>query len=153
MPEGRHTWRDLAPLIALAILPGVLAALAPSMPPAALVAAYGALFIPYAWALRRAHRSELDPRRLALAIVLAALAARVPLTLAAPLLSDDLYRYVWDGRVAHAGLNPFLHPPSSDALAHVRDASVWPLINHPEIPTIYPPVSYTHLTLPTIYSV
>jgi hypothetical protein len=137
----RANRRELAPLLALAVAPGALAALAPSLPPAALVALYGALFIPYAIFLWRLPHSTMTPGRLALAIGLAALAARLPLTFATPLLSDDLYRYVWDGRVAHAGVNPFLHAPASDALAHLRDAQIWPLINHPEVPTIYPPAA------------
>ncbi len=141
MDAARAHWRELASLLALAIAPGVLAALAPSLPPAALVALYGALFLPYAFFLWRLPGSDLSPKHLAIAIGLTALATRLPLTLATPLLSDDLYRYVWDGRVAHAGINPFLHAPASDALAHVRDAEIWPLINHPEIPTIYPPAA------------
>ena len=141
MDASYADWRDIAPLLAIAVLPGVLAALAPSLPPAALVAFYGALFLPYAFFLWRVRDSPLDPKRLAIAIGLAALASRLPLTLATPLLSDDLYRYVWDGRVAHAGINPFLHAPASDALASVRDDAIWPLINHPEVPTIYPPAA------------
>jgi hypothetical protein len=56
-------------------------------------------------------------------------------------LSDDLYRYLWDGRVANAGVDPFLHAPDADELAALRDTEVWPRVNHPEIPTIYPPAA------------
>src|ERR1700704_4003986 len=34
-----------------------------------------------------------------------------------PLLSTDLYRYIWDGRVQGAGINPYLHVPADPALA------------------------------------
>ncbi|MGQ0721207.1 MAG: glycosyltransferase 87 family protein [Candidatus Eiseniibacteriota bacterium] len=56
-------------------------------------------------------------------------------------LSDDLYRYLWDGRVANAGVHPFAFPPSAPELAHLRDDEIWPRVNHPDVPTIYPPVA------------
>jgi alpha-1,6-mannosyltransferase len=60
--------------------------------------------------------------------------------LSAPLvLSGDLYRYIWDGRVQWAGINPYLYPPSAPELAALRDEHVYPHINRPEAPTIYPP--------------
>ncbi len=58
-----------------------------------------------------------------------------------PTLSDDIYRYVWDGRVAAAGINPYRYAPQSEELSHLRDASIYPYINHKEVPTVYPPVS------------
>jgi len=65
---------------------------------------------------------------------------RLPLLLAPPQLSDDIYRYVWDGRVAVNGVNPYRHAPPDTALAHLRDAD-WSRINNPTLPTIYPPVA------------
>lgn len=59
----------------------------------------------------------------------------LPLT---PHFSDDIYRYLWDGRIALHGVNPYLHAPDAEALEPLRTA--WhALVNHPEIPTIYPP--------------
>ena len=46
-----------------------------------------------------------DRRRLAVCLSLA-VAWRLVLLGAAPLVSDDVYRYVWDGRVQQHGLNP-----------------------------------------------
>ena len=37
-----------------------------------------------------------------------------------PRLSDDMYRYVWDGRVQSAGINRTAHIPADPALAHLR---------------------------------
>ncbi len=68
-----------------------------------------------------------------------ALAIRLGLVWHDPVLSDDLYRYVWEGRVWLAGHNPFVEAPNSAALAALRDGDIWPRINHPEVPTIYPP--------------
>ena len=67
-----------------------------------------------------------------------AAAARALLVLHPPPLSSDIYRYVWDARVWRHGINPFRHPPVDPSLAFLRDAAVYPRINYPEIPTIYP---------------
>lgn len=59
-----------------------------------------------------------------------------------PLLSTDIYRYVWDGKVQAAGINPYRYFPAQDVLTHLRDATVFPRINRPDYAvTIYPPVA------------
>lgn len=59
-----------------------------------------------------------------------------------PLLSSDVYRYIWDGRVQAAGINPYRYFPADQALAHLRDAAVFPRINRVDSAvTIYPPVA------------
>lgn len=81
-------------------------------------------------------------RRAALLVVLAGgLVFRLALVPTVPLLSDDLYRYLWDGRVVAAGVSPYRHAPTAPELEHLRDAQVWPLINRPSERTIYPPVA------------
>jgi len=63
---------------------------------------------------------------------------RLCLVGATPQLSSDMYRYVWDGRVQSQGINPYVHPPSSDSLASLRDKAIYPHINRKSSPTIYP---------------
>ena len=75
------------------------------------------------------------------AIVIAGIVFRLCLVFSIPALSDDIYRYVWDGRVQWAGINPYEFAPVAEELAHVRDALIFPKINHPELPTIYPPIA------------
>jgi hypothetical protein len=75
------------------------------------------------------------PRALWLALGLGLVLLAVP-----PVLSDDLYRYVWDGRVLAAGHDPYAHAPDAPALAGLRDAHAL-RVNHPELPTIYPPLA------------
>lgn len=71
-----------------------------------------------------------------------ALLLRLVLLLAPPMLSSDLYRYVWDGVVQNAGINPYLHIPADAALAHLRDGAIYPHINRADYaPTIYPPAA------------
>src|SRR6185369_1015144 len=56
-------------------------------------------------------------------------------------LSDDLYRYVWEGRVVAAGENPYRLAPRAPELERLRDANLYPRINHPELASVYPPVA------------
>jgi hypothetical protein len=59
-----------------------------------------------------------------------------------PFLSTDIYRYVWDGIVQAAGINPYRFVPADPALAHLRDAAIYPNINRADYAvTIYPPVA------------
>ena len=76
---------------------------------------------------------------LPLVIVVAAL-LRILLLPGVPSLSDDFHRYIWDGRVQEAGLNPYLYPPEDPALDRVPYADR-ELINHPGTRTIYPPLA------------
>lgn len=54
------------------------------------------------------------------------------------LLSTDMYRYVWDGRIQEHGINPYLYAPSSEQLMSLRDDTIYPEINRKEFPTVYP---------------
>src|SRR5438309_2160994 len=44
-------------------------------------------------------------------IAVVAVALRVPAWLSPPAHSDDVYRYVWDGKVQRAGINPYRFAP------------------------------------------
>ena len=81
------------------------------------------------------------PRRGSVAVVWGvAVLARVALLPVAPELSDDVYRYLWDGHVLSEGTNPYAYAPSDEALSTLR--TPWhDRINHPDVPTIYPPVA------------
>ncbi|WP_158615367.1 glycosyltransferase 87 family protein [Acidipila sp. EB88] len=73
-------------------------------------------------------------------ILLAAFAARLFAVAAPPFLSSDVYRYVWDGMVQAAGINPFRYIPADSHLGFLRDAAIYPSINRREYAhTIYPP--------------
>ncbi len=63
----------------------------------------------------------------------------VILLFSSPALSDDMYRYVWDGRVQDAGISPYAHPPEAEALRGLRDPVIWRQINRKWAVTVYPP--------------
>jgi len=102
-----------------------------------LFLAFGALW----WGLRRlgtATGSRTDvpvAGVLAVAVLLRLLA--LPLT---PSLSDDVYRYLWDGRVTASGSNPYLLTPDDESLAGLRD-DLWRKTAHRDVPTVYPPLA------------
>jgi len=56
-----------------------------------------------------------------------------------PILSDDIYRYLWDGKVFYHGFNPFSYAPDSLNLESLKDSAIYPYVNFPEIPTVYAP--------------
>jgi len=69
-----------------------------------------------------------------------------------PSLSDDIYRYLWEGKLVTAGINPFVHAPDDPSLSPLHDSSVFPHINHKEYPAIYPPLNQFIFALSTIIS-
>jgi alpha-1,6-mannosyltransferase len=86
-------------------------------------------------------RGGLSRRALIAVLALAAL-MRLAVLLAPPYLSDDINRYVWDGRVEGAGINPYRYIPADPQLAALRDETIFPNINRSDYaPTIYPPVA------------
>ncbi len=76
----------------------------------------------------------------ALLIILFAIAFRAIMLPITPWLSDDIYRYIWDGRVLMNRINPYQWAPNAPELAHLRDVEIFSRVNHPEIGTIYPPL-------------
>lgn len=79
--------------------------------------------------------------RTALWLILAgAVLFRVTLLPLPPTLSDDLYRYRWDGRVQQAGWNPYAVRPDDPRLKWLRDPHDPPFPGH-DIPSIYPPLA------------
>ena len=58
-----------------------------------------------------------------------------------PTLTDDMYRYVWDGRVQAQGISPYRYPPNAPELLSLRDKDIYPSINRKPVVTVYPPAA------------
>ena len=58
-----------------------------------------------------------------------------------PALSDDMYRYIWDGRVQAHGISPYRYPPDAPELVFLRDTQIYPWINRKPVVTVYPPAA------------
>jgi alpha-1,6-mannosyltransferase len=94
-----------------------------------------------AWLVVSGRVDRADSTKALATILIVGLAMRLVLMPGWP-VSTDLYRYVWDGRVQGAGINPYLHIPAEAVLAGLRDDAIYPHINRADYaPTIYPPMS------------
>jgi len=107
------------------------------------------LYVLAAWVSLRTE----DSRSLLIIGLTFAALFRLAIVFSPPYLSDDIYRYVWDGRVQSAGINPYRYIPADQALADLRDEKIYPHINRRDYAhTIYPPVAEGTFLLITRFS-
>jgi len=130
------------PLIALcgAWLPVYDLARFPRLTLALVLAAFAA----YGWALRRLEAVASPATVLLVAAALRLLALPLP-----PTLSDDVLRYVWDGKVATAGFNPYRWAPEAAELSALRDDD-WRRMPHKEVPAVYPPAALALFSIASV---
>ncbi len=82
------------------------------------------------------------PDRFTTLIVLGfGLAFRLTLLPAHPDQSEDIYRYLWDARVAAHGIDPYAYAPSSPELVSLVQTAIYPPVNSKPYRTAYPPLS------------
>jgi len=148
----------LAGLVLLVVRPSLNPA---NVRPLPLIALAWVAFLTAAWLMRKV------PVRTAVALILlGGIGIQVAAVCAPPRLSDDLYRYIWDGRVQAAGIDPYQYVPAARQLTGLRNEFLWhpgaeycvtqavvrehpaadlaagcTAINRPRVPTIYPPVA------------
>src|SRR5258705_6746636 len=97
-----------------------------------------ALYLIAAWLIVRARNAR---STLIIILVLTAI-FRLSIVFAPPYLSDDIYRYVWDGRVQAAGINPYRYIPADEHLQRLRDEEIYRKINRRDYAhTMYPPAA------------
>ena len=101
------------------------------------LAAFAVAFGAYLLALHAS--SGFGPREVRVCVALA-IAWRAALVLAPPLLSDDIYRYVWEGRIQLHGGNPYVWEDRPDGVrwTALRD-DVWERVTHKFYSALYPP--------------
>ncbi len=130
-------------LLERALLAGAVAGMALCARVPAEGAGWRAAFVACALAAgglvyRAWRRDEPSAREVFLfALLLRALVFPLP-----PTLSDDAYRYVWDGMVqAQEGINPYHYRPSDPALAALHDEPLYERLNSADYFSVYPPLS------------
>jgi hypothetical protein len=137
-------WGPIWCLVALAAALTALTAVGPALHLAcggwALMLMFAVSGVGALLALRIADRA--NQHGALIVILVGALLMRLGLLFAEPYLSTDIYRYIWDGRVQTAGINPYRYMPIAPELSHLRDAAIFPNINRPDYAvTIYPPAA------------
>jgi hypothetical protein len=74
-------------------------------------------------------------------LLIVSIVVRFVMIFAFPNLSDDIYRFIWDGKLLHLGQNPFEYLPSEYVEGDVKAVfhDLLPLLNSPDYYSIYPP--------------
>lgn len=108
------------------------------------VAAYAFVFVftslVFLYLSRQLFTSEPSSRILWIAIALAFL-VRLSFINLSPIGSDDVYRYMWDGRTQTHGVNPYLYSPDAPQLDSLHTQLLPAAVNHPDMKTVYFPFS------------
>ena len=88
--------------------------------------------------------------------LLIGLAIRLALVFAFPRLSDDVYRFIWDGKLVIAGQNPFGEVPAyymePGREADFTDPALFAELNSPNYHSVYPPLLQGIFTLAVLLS-
>jgi hypothetical protein len=167
-PRGRV--RPLGAVAAAIVMPGLVLLSVRQYPqvvslgPLPVSAALWAAFAAGVWCVLGTNARRAIPL-----ILLSGIAIQLAALSAPPRSSDDLYRYIWDGRVQVQGIDPYRYVPAAPQLAGLRGPFLWPSsgphcvapgetvqdtagpgpalapgctrINLPAVHTIYPPVA------------
>ena len=102
-----------------------------------LFVCYFLLFLFYAWIIIEMKENNFW--------IMAAILFRAALLFSVPALSDDFYRFIWDGRLLAAGQHPFAEVPSYYMTHNISipgiDSELYNKLNSKEYFTVYPPLS------------
>ena len=106
---------------------------------ATLFAAYAVSFLAYLMALKLTKNEKDLNFFLIIAIIL-----RGSILFAFPSLSDDIYRFIWDGHLTALGENPFSHVPryyiDNQLFTNILTPELFAKLNSPNYFSVYPSV-------------
>jgi hypothetical protein len=143
---SQHGWTSLLALVSVGVVEALLFARIAAMPnvvqeTTTFVACWLIAAAAHGGAVLLVLRRPLPTRAALVVVFFGAATFRAVLLPAFPTSSDDLFRYIWDGRVQWQGISPYRYPPAAPELEALRDTEVWPQINRKSSPTIYPPAA------------
>jgi alpha-1,6-mannosyltransferase len=100
---------------------------------------YSCLFAVYFWVLNTVETEDDFSFWLKIALIL-----RISLVFAMPNFSDDIYRFIWDGRLINMGINPFDFKPvyyfENKLYTDVLTPELYQFLNSKSYHTVYPSV-------------
>jgi len=85
-------------------------------------------------------------------IIIFGLLFRITLIPSHPSTSDDVYRYIWEGKILYNGYNPFEVAPDDSRLNYLHDKDFPRLVSFPHTTTIYPSAAQAVFVLGYIIS-
>ncbi|MFN3489122.1 MAG: hypothetical protein ACK4YV_08300 [Emticicia sp.] len=103
-----------------------------------LIGLYSALFIVYFFLVKTFKNAR--------EVIFVGVFFRLLLLFAIPALSDDFYRFVWDGRLLFNGINPYTILPTNfiqsvDFQKIIGEKTIFDKLNSPNYYTVYPPLN------------
>lgn len=104
-----------------------------------LLGVWGLLFLSYFYILYSSNKKDIPT------IILITITFRAILLFSVPNLSDDYFRFIWDGKLIAEGINPYLYTPTeiinSNILSDLSSyRSLYTQLNSPNYYSVYPPV-------------
>ncbi len=101
-----------------------------------LIPTYTAVFCAYFFIVKKPILNEQ-------ALFSIGIVSRLSLFLALPSLSDDVYRFIWDGTQLHLGIDPYAHLPSELIKSELPVSlnTLYNKLNSPNYFTVYPPLN------------
>jgi alpha-1,6-mannosyltransferase len=113
-----------------------------------LITAYSLMFGAYFFILKKQNLLQVCTTYFSLSTfhfsLFTALILRGVLLFSTPNLSEDVYRFIWDGRLIHLGINPFNYKPAhfieNQLFTETLTPQLFQLLNSKNYFTVYPPV-------------
>lgn len=104
-----------------------------------LISVYSTLFLIYFFILKYHNLYNFN------ILLICGLLFRFILIFSIPALSDDFYRFVWDGRIQQLGFNPFDFTPRQLLEQHADPflQQIFPYLNSPDYYSVYPQLCQT----------
>ena len=97
-----------------------------------IIAGYGTAFVMSYFLISKSDYEFRD-------LIVLGLVARIILFMSTPLLSDDIYRFIWDGRMIMEGLNPYSWTPTMVA-STIDNGCLYNNLNSPDYYSVYPAI-------------
>jgi len=126
---------------------------------------YTIAFVLYLFVIIRVSKLSAGKRNI-LIVLAGAFVFRLILLPSVPVHENDIYRYVWDGKVITAGINPYKYPPIQASIKPVstdqqndfeklkslrdEDPKFYRYISYKDVPTIYPPLTQAAFAVSTL---
>lgn len=98
---------------------------------------FSVLYLFFSYTIKNFEQSK----KIIYVLIAAGILVRLLFLLSQPIGSDDVYRYMWDGKVQNAGINPYLYKPVDEKLNSLHSDLLPSKMNFQNMKTIYFPLS------------